>query len=99
MVKFWSRPKPTGRRRRYPVTIGLEQLEAREMCSLGVVVNIIPTEPRPLLTMPRAQVGTFDPQAERPITVSLTPRRDVEKRLSPTGFWSLGGRFRFRFGR
>jgi hypothetical protein len=83
-------------RRRRPVTIGFEQLEVREMCSSGVSLTIIPTETRPLLSMPRPYLGSFDPQAERPITVALKPRREVEDRVSPLGLWHLGVRFRFR---
>ena len=65
------------------------------MMSLGMTLTIIPNETRPLPVMPRPQVATFDPEAERPITVSLTPRRfDPDDDIIPTPLWGLGLRFR-----
>jgi hypothetical protein len=96
MFDFGRRKAKTDRRaRRRPVTIGFEQLEVREVCSAGVALTIIPTEPRPLTAMPRPQVGSFDPQAERPVMVVMTPRREPVKRGEPGPSWPLGRRFRF----
>jgi hypothetical protein len=82
---------------RGPITIGFEQLEVREMLSPGLALTIIPTDTRPLLSMPRPYVANFDPEAERAVTVSLTPRREPEENDRLAGLWPFGGRFRFRF--
>jgi hypothetical protein len=84
----------TGRRGpRSPITIGFEQLEGREMLSSGVVLTIIPTESRPLMSMPRPCIGSFNPEASTGLTVSITPRDEPDE---PRTFrlWPLGGRFR-----
>jgi hypothetical protein len=92
-----SRKVTEPRRVRGPVVIGFEQLEVRELLSPGVSLTIIPTETRPLLVMPRPYVTTFDPEAERAVTVSLIPRREPEEAGGPSGLGPLGRRFRFRF--
>src|SRR5438309_10418208 len=67
----------TGRRGpRPPITIGFEQLEGREMLSSGVALTIIPTESRPLMSMPRPHVGSFNPEAS---TVSIRPRDEPDE--------------------
>ena len=64
------------------------------MMSAGVALTIIPTDLRPLLSMPRPYVGTFNPESDRPITVSMASRpRPGGPKPSPRP-WSSGGRFR-----
>ena len=103
MFDFWKDRRSTGRtassphrRSRGPITIGFEQLEGRELLSVGVSVTIIPTDPRPLLSMPRPYVGSFRPEAEAPVVVSVKLRREPEDQKKRPGHrpWPLGGRFR-----
>lgn len=83
------------RRVRPPVTIGFEQLEGREMLSTGVVRTIIPTESRPLLSMPRPYIGSINPEAPVSIPIRIEPATPKPE-ASPAGLWPPGGRFRWR---
>jgi hypothetical protein len=82
------------RRSRAPITIGFEQLEGREMLSTGVALTIIPNETRPLSSMPRPYVGSFNP--DTPLRVSYRPQTDepISERR-PARLRPLGGRFRW----
>jgi hypothetical protein len=103
MFHFWNqfsnnRPDPTDRRPRGPITIGFEQLEEREMLSSGIVLSIIPTESRPLMSMPRPYIGSFNPESERAVTVRYSPEpvNSATTLPRPSRFRSLGSRFRGR---
>jgi hypothetical protein len=102
MLNPWKRRDTTGlrstkhRQSRAPITIGFEQLEGREMLSTGVALTIIPTETRPLLSMPRPYVGTFNPEAKIAISVSTKPGTDSKARKANPNLWPTCGRFRWR---
>ena len=68
------------------------------MMAAGVVLTIIPTDLRPLLSMPRPYVGTFNPESSRAITVSMTPRSNPVTPEPAPRPWPLGGRFRMGMG-
>jgi hypothetical protein len=100
MLNPWKRRDTAGhrstnhRRSRAPITIGFEQLEGREMLSTGVALTIIPTETRPLMSMPRPYVGSFRPDS--PAMVSYRPQsEEPEPESRPHRLWPLGGRFRW----
>jgi len=64
------------------------------MPSSGVAVTIIPTDLRPLLSMPRPYISTFDPESPRAITVSMPTRPGPDAPGLPARAWLFGRRFR-----
>jgi hypothetical protein len=83
-------------RSRQPVTIGFEQLEGREMLSAGLFLIIIPDQSRPMMTMPRPYIGSFNPESPASTMVAMTPRTDPSDDREPDHPWPLSGRFRWR---
>ena len=64
------------------------------MLSSGVALTIIPTDTRPLTSMPRPYVGTFNPEASRAVMVAMTPRPKPDGTGWSRRLWPPGGRFR-----
>jgi hypothetical protein len=102
MFDFLGRPRADrrasmGPRQGRPITIGFEQLEGREMLSVGIAVTIAPSCNPPLPSMPRPIVGRLDPTdtgEARPLAVRYrTANSDPEFRWSRP--WPLGRRSRF----